>query len=139
MSIKIDHINIVTSDLESAREFFAALGFTVRRSGELAGSWIANLTGLTNVKADYIGMTLPNDSVVLELLEFHSPIGNKDDSISQLNQIGYRHLALRVDNIDEVIADLKSRNIQILSAVQSYEPLSKRLCYVIGPDGVVIE
>ncbi|MFQ5688543.1 MAG: VOC family protein, partial [Candidatus Scalindua sp.] len=38
---KINHINIVVSDLDKAKSFFVQLGFTVGDESELSGEWIS--------------------------------------------------------------------------------------------------
>jgi catechol 2,3-dioxygenase-like lactoylglutathione lyase family enzyme len=63
---KIDHINVVVSDLEASKKFFAQLGFVTKREGAFDGSWIETLTHLNHVSATFAAMALPNDSVVLD-------------------------------------------------------------------------
>jgi catechol 2,3-dioxygenase-like lactoylglutathione lyase family enzyme len=49
---KIDHINIVVSDLEAAKEFFLDLGFTVVKREMLEGEWLDKVVNLPSAKAE---------------------------------------------------------------------------------------
>src|SRR5258708_6099777 len=87
---KIDHINIVVSDLEAAKDFFLSLGFTVVERRILQGEWINKVVNLPDVKAEYIALTIPGTQTNIELLKYYTPEGEKDIRISILNQIGFR-------------------------------------------------
>jgi catechol 2,3-dioxygenase-like lactoylglutathione lyase family enzyme len=136
---KIDHINIVVRDLEAAKQFFLELGFTVKREGELQGEWIDKLTQLSGVAAHYVGLTLPNDTVDLELLTFQNPETEQDDKTNTLHRTGLRHLAFQVDDIDLEVEKLKNRGTTFLSDVQTYGLANKKLCYFLGPENTVLE
>jgi catechol 2,3-dioxygenase-like lactoylglutathione lyase family enzyme len=135
----IDHINIVVSNLEEARQFFLHLGFVVQREGPVKGQWIEELSGLENINAYYIGLLLPDGQTNLELLHFESPDSAKDEAIGKLNQIGLRHLAFQVDDIEKTVIQLKQKNIQFLSKILTYQESKKKLCYFTGPDGIILE
>ena len=136
---KIDHINIVVKNLEETKKFFLALGFAVQREGKLEGKWIDTVTGLKNVKAEYIGMSLPGTETILELLKFTNPecLTTRDTDV--INKIGFRHMAFAVDDIEKVVAGLKKTGVTFLSDVQSYKETNKKLCYFKGPEGILLE
>lgn len=48
-------------------------------------------------------------------------------------------LQLLVKNIEGVVADLKNQKVEFLSGIEKYEPTNKKLCYFLGPEGVIIE
>ena len=50
-----------------------------------------------------------------------------------------RGLAFAVTEIDAVVAKLKSAGITFLSPVQTWEKTGKRLVYLHGPDGILLE
>src|SRR5947208_297327 len=104
---KIDHINIVVSDLEVAKDFFLVLGFTVVKRQLLQGEWLDKAINLFDVKAEYIALTIPDTQTNLELIKFYTPEGNRDSYISMANQIGFRHMALEVKDIESIVAYLK--------------------------------
>jgi len=43
-----------------------------------------------------------------------------------------------VDGIDVVVASLRARGAELIGAVERYED-SYRLCYVRGPEGIIVE
>ncbi len=137
--MKIDHINIVVKDLEKAKEFFLDLGFIITKPQDtLEGKWLETLSGLQNVKAEYVALGFPNRETNLELMQFYTPIGNTEPNISRLNQIGMRHLAREVEHIEEHVKKLKAKGFIFFSEIQVYKG-QKKLCYFQGPEGIILE
>ncbi len=134
---KIDHINIVVSDLEAAKDFFLNLGFTVHKRQILQGEWINKVVNLPNVKAEYIALVIPDTQTKLELIKYYTPEGSVDPHISLPNQIGFRHIALEVEDIENVAIDLKKKGITLFSDIQIYD--NKKLCYFLGIEGIILE
>ena len=56
---KINHVNIVVSNLDETKAFFIQLGFEVGDESELSGEWISSIVGLPDVKAKYVTLSLP--------------------------------------------------------------------------------
>lgn len=134
----IDHINICVKDLPAAKAFFLDLGFVVNKEGALEGAWMDKVTGLHGVKAAYVAMGLPGHETNLELIEYASPIGSVDPAISKPNQIGFRHMAFAVEDIEKTMSNLKAKNVNFLSDIQKYGE-KKKLCYLLGPEGIILE
>lgn len=135
---KIDHINIVVADLASARDFFLALGFTVVRGGPLQGQWIDDVVQLSAVRAEYVALSLPETQTSLELLTFYAPEGGKESSPNRANQMGIRHIAFEVSDIENTVTDLKKKGIRFFSDIKVYNG-SKKLCYFWGIEGIILE
>jgi catechol 2,3-dioxygenase-like lactoylglutathione lyase family enzyme len=136
---KIDHINIVVKNLEAAKTFFIKFGFTVQHEGILKGKWIDTLTRLKNIKAEYVALCLHNGETNLELLKFINPENLSTCDNDVINKTGFRHMAFEVNNIKKVVEDLKEQGIESLSSVQEYKEINKKLCYIKGPEGIVLE
>ena len=136
---KIDHVNIVVSNLDKAKAFFIQLGFSVGDEGVLEGEWISAIVGLDNVNARYTSLSLSGLGTNLELIEYKTPPSAHDPMMSKANQLGYRHIAFVVGNIDETVQDLKGKGITFLSPIQTYPKTGKRLAYFYGPDGILLE
>jgi catechol 2,3-dioxygenase-like lactoylglutathione lyase family enzyme len=49
-----------------------------------------------------------------------------------------RHLAFSVANIDAVVACLRARGCELVGEVESYRDIY-RLCYLRGPEGIIVE
>ncbi|HTK06554.1 MAG TPA: VOC family protein [Ktedonobacteraceae bacterium] len=135
---KIDHTGIVVSDLERAKEFFLALGFTVVRGGPLRGQWIDDVLQLPGVDAEYLALSLPDTQTNLELLQFHSPAGERESTPNRSNLLGIRHIAFAVTDIETIVADLKKKGITFFSDIKVYAG-QKKLCYFLGIDGIILE
>ncbi len=135
----IDHINIVVSDLETSVSFFTEhLDFQVYKRDDLQGDWISKVVGLEHVKATYVQLILPGSETTLELIQYLSPVGFLDPKLDRANQLGYRHMALCVDNIQSHYDRLNQAGVTLFSEIQTYQD-KKRLFYFLGPDNIVIE
>ncbi|KHE93139.1 putative lyase [Candidatus Brocadiaceae bacterium S225] len=135
----INHVNIVVSNLDETKAFFILLGFEVGDEAELSGEWISSIVGLPDVEARYVTLSLPNTETNLELIEYASPPSGKDPYMDRANQIGFRHIAFEVDNIDDEVSRLKDKGIKFLSAVHTYPNTGKQLVYLWGPDRILLE
>jgi catechol 2,3-dioxygenase-like lactoylglutathione lyase family enzyme len=51
---------------------------------------------------------------------------------------GVRHVLFAVEDIDAVVARLRARGFEFVGELERYED-SYRLCYVSGPEGIIIE
>jgi len=74
----------------------------------------------------------------LELLQYQNPVGNTDSQISFPNQIGFRHLALDVDNIEKEIERLTKLGVKFFGEIQ-VNSYGRKMCYFTGPDGILLE
>jgi predicted enzyme related to lactoylglutathione lyase len=54
-----------------------------------------------------------------------------------VNALGLRRILFAVDDIDAVLARLRSRGAELMGEVVQYED-EYRLCYVRGPEGIMI-
>jgi len=138
MMTGIHHINIVVTNLKEAKVFFQHFGFSVKQEKKLKGQWLDSVTGLKDTDASFISLVHENSSVSLELLQYNSPKGSTDPLISSPNQIGFRHMALEVHNIVEEVECLEKKGIKFFSGIQT-NPYGKKMCYLKGPDGIVME
>ena len=53
------------------------------------------------------------------------------------NALGIRRIMFAVDDIDDVVARLRSRGGELVGEIAQYEE-SYRLCFLRGPEGIVI-
>lgn len=137
---RIDHVNIVVADLEAAKQFFTRLGLVLSAERELHGDWIDTTVGLKDVHARFAAMTIPGAETVVELLSYDSPVGHADPLIGNANQIGFRHIAFCVDNIDKWYSKLNELNIECYSEVQEVPNYrGKKIVYFKGPEGIILE
>lgn len=81
---------------------------------------------------------MKTSSVTLELLWYHHPEGNADPQISVPNQIGFRHIAMEVDNLEKETQYLKDKGVEFFSGILT-NPYGKKMCYFTVPDGILLE
>ena len=94
--------------------------------------------GLEGVRADVAIMQTPDGNGRLELAKFHSPSNQGGNRHAPANTPGIRHVAFVVEDIDAVVAGLRGRGAELVGELERYED-SYRLCYVRGPEGIIIE
>ena len=136
---RLDHINIVVSDLKQAKDFFLQLGFTEVISSRLSGERFTVITGLPDVDAEFVGLSLPGSPTNIELIRYYSPAGGRDAALSKPNQLGFRHIAFAVEDIETEVERLKAEGVEFQSGIQVWEKTGKKLVYFYGPDGIILE
>lgn len=139
MLIKLDHINIVVSDLEATCHFFRQLGFSVNDSARLEGEWISGIVGIEGVVADYVSLSLPDNPTRIELIHYLDPASGCDGNMHKPNQLGFRHIAFQVDCIETEVKKLTSLGIKLAGSIQAYPKTGKKLVYFYGPDNILLE
>jgi len=135
---RMEHVGIVVDDLAAATAFFVELGLVLQAEVPVEGRWVDRVVGLEGVRADIAMMQTPDGNGRLELTKFHSPSIQGDNRHAPANTPGIRHVAFAVDAIDAVVAGLRARGAELVGEVERYED-SYRLCYVRGPEGIIIE
>jgi len=134
----MEHVGIVVDDLAAAIEFFVELGLEPGGKGQVEGSWVDRIVALDGVKAELAMLRTPDGQGEIELVKFHSPPIQGGDPNAPSNTPGIRHLAFLVEDIDTLVAGLQARGTELIGELVRYED-SYRLCYVRGPEGIIIE
>jgi catechol 2,3-dioxygenase-like lactoylglutathione lyase family enzyme len=134
----MDHVGIVVDDLAAATAFFVELGLELQGEGSVEGDWVDRIVGLEGVRSELAMMETPDGHARLELVKFHSPSGPGGDRHAPANTPGLRHITFAVDDIDAVVAGLRSHGAELVGEVERYEDIY-RLCYVRGPEGIIVE
>jgi catechol 2,3-dioxygenase-like lactoylglutathione lyase family enzyme len=106
--------------------------------GPVEGGWADRVVGLEGIRADVAMMQTPDGNGRLELTKFHSPSNQGDNRHAPANTRGIRHLAFTVEDIDAVVAGLRARGAELVGELERYKDIY-RLCYVRGPEGIIIE
>ncbi|HET7485875.1 MAG TPA: VOC family protein [Solirubrobacterales bacterium] len=135
---RMEHVGIVVDDLAAAVEFFVELGLEPGGKGQVEGRWVDRIVALDEVRAELAMLRTPDDQVEIELVKFHSPPTPDGDSQAPANAPGLRHLAFLVEDIDTMVAGLRARGTELVGELVRYEN-SYRLCYVRGPEGIIVE
>ncbi|MEW5952738.1 MAG: methylmalonyl-CoA epimerase [Bacillota bacterium] len=98
---KIDHLGIAVKDMEAAIKFYEqVLGVAVTKT---------EVVEEQKVKVAFI----PVGESKVELLESTAPDGPVAKYIEK-NGEGIQHIAFKVDNIEEALADLKAKGVKLI-------------------------
>jgi catechol 2,3-dioxygenase-like lactoylglutathione lyase family enzyme len=135
----MDNVLIVVEDLEAAKAFFAELGMELEGEGTVEGPSAGRVVGLDDVRADIAMMQTPDGHGRVELSRFHTPPAVRaEPEDAPANALGIRRIMFAVDDIDDVVARLRSNHgAELLDEIAQYEDLY-RLCFVRGPEGIII-
>jgi catechol 2,3-dioxygenase-like lactoylglutathione lyase family enzyme len=138
MTIKrMDHVGVVVDDLAAATAFFVELGLELQGEGQVEGEWVDRVVGLEGIRAQIVMLQTPDGHGRLELTKFQAPSAEGAEHAPP-NTLGIRHLAFAVDDIDAAVAGLRGRGAELVGQVERYKD-SYRLCYVRGPEGIIVE
>lgn len=135
---RMDHVGIVVNDLADAVAFFVDLGLELQGETPVEGDWVDRIVGLEGVRAQIAMLQTPDGHGKLELAQFHAPPTDSDHQLAQANALGIRHVTFAVDDIDAALARVRARGAELVGELGRYRD-SYRLCYVRGPEGIIIE
>jgi catechol 2,3-dioxygenase-like lactoylglutathione lyase family enzyme len=139
MTIKqMHHVGIVVDDLAAATAFFVDLGLQRQGGGPAKGEWVDRVVGLEGVQVEFAMMQTPDGHGRLELITFDSPPAEGRDANAPANTRGIRHVAFVVDDIDAALARVRVHGAELVGQVERYGD-SMRLCYIRGPEGMIVE
>jgi 4-hydroxyphenylpyruvate dioxygenase-like putative hemolysin len=99
---------------------------------------VDRVVGLEGVRADIATMETPDGHGRLELTKYHSPSIQSNNGQAAANVPGIRHIAFAVGDIDAAVARARARGAELVGAIERYEN-RYRLCYLRGPEGIIIE
>lgn len=119
----IHHVAIICSDYETSKHFYVnILGFSIIHEM------------LRESRQSYkLDLRVGNGDVI-ELFSFPNP----PERPSRPEACGLRHLAFAVANIDESVAYLESKGVQV-EAIRVDEITGKRFTFFQDPDGLPLE
>jgi catechol 2,3-dioxygenase-like lactoylglutathione lyase family enzyme len=135
---RMDHVSIVVADLAAAIEFFEALGLELDGEGSVEGSEVDRIIGLEGARSDLAFVRTPDGHGRIELVKFNSPPLRGGNPEAPVNTPGLSHLCFAVDDLDATLARLQAKGGELVGEVVSYGN-SYKLCYVRGPEGVIVE
>ena len=133
----MDNVGIVVESLDAAISFFAELGLELEGRAMVEGEWAGRVTGLGNQSVEIAMMRTPDGHSRLELSRFITPPVVADHRNAPVNALGYLRVMFAVDDLDELLNRLNKRGAQLVGEVVQYED-SYRLCYIRGPEGLLI-
>jgi catechol 2,3-dioxygenase-like lactoylglutathione lyase family enzyme len=134
---RMDNVGIVVESLDSAISFFSELGLRLEGRAMIEGEWAGRVTGLGSQRVEIAMLVTPDGHSRLELSRFLTPLVIADHRNAPVNALGYLRVMFTVDDIDETLDKLRKRGAQLVGDVVQYEE-AYRLCYIRGPEGLLI-
>lgn len=133
----MDNVGIVVEDLGTAIDFFRELGLDLEGRAMIEGEWAGRITGLPGQQVEIAMMRTPDGHSRLELSRFLAPPVIADHRNAPVNALGYLRVMFAVDDLDETLERLYKHGAQLVGDVVQYQQ-SYRLCYLRGPEGILI-
>lgn len=133
----MDNIGIVVESFDAVVPFFEELGLKLEGRTVIEGEWAGRVTGLGDQKVEIAMMATPDGHGRLELSRFIEPAVVSDHRSAPVNALGYLRAMFTVSDLDEILERLRKRGAALVGEVVQYEN-SYRLCYVRGPEGLLV-
>ena len=134
---RMDNVGIVVKDIDAAIEFFTELGLTLEGRMPIDGEWAGRVTGVRGQRVEIAMMRTPDGHSRIELSRFDAPAIESDHRTAPVNSLGYQRVMFTVEDIDDTLARLSKLGATLVDEVVNYENLY-RLCYIRGPEGILI-
>lgn len=134
---RMDNVGIVVKDIDAAIEFFTELGLTLEGRMPIDGEWAGRVTGLRGQRVEIAMMRTPDGHSRVELTRFDVPAIESDHRSAPVNSLGYMRVMFTVEDLDDTLARLSKLGATLVDEVVNYEHIY-RLCYIRGPEGILI-
>jgi catechol 2,3-dioxygenase-like lactoylglutathione lyase family enzyme len=131
-------VGIVVNDLENTRDFWIkTLGFKMHIEAKEESPYIDDLLAIKEPNLTTVKL-IDSKGFIIELLKFESY--QVDQSWSgDLKTTGLTHIALTVDNLDELVGNLKNQSYQTFSEIKTSPNKKVKVVFVRGPEAVMLE
>ncbi|MET9580463.1 VOC family protein [Streptomyces massasporeus] len=135
---RMDNVLIVVDDLEAVIAFFVELGLELEGKGPLEWRGAERVIGLDDVRQDVAMLRVPDGPGRVELAKFHSPAAiAPEPKDAPANTLGLRRVMFAVDDVEDVVTRLRAHGAELVGEIVQFENIY-RLCYVRGPEGIVV-
>ncbi|MFI7549591.1 VOC family protein [Micromonospora sediminimaris] len=135
---RLDNVLIVVHDLDRVISFFVELGMELEGRAPIEGRWVERVIGIDDVRQEVAMLRTPDGHGRIELAKFHTPRAiTPEPQEAPANTLGIRRIMFAVDDIEDVTARLRAHGAELVGELAQYED-SYRLCYVRGPEGIVV-
>lgn len=135
---RMDNVLVVVEDLDGAIDFFGELGLELEGRATIDGQWSARVVGLDDQQCEVALMRPPDGHGGLELCRYVHPTAiTRTPQDPPVNTLGIGRIMFAVDDIDRTVARLTELGGSLVGDIVQYED-AYRLCYLRGPEGIVI-
>ena len=134
----IRHTGIVVRDLDKAVKFYEGLGFSILKRQIEKGPYIDKVVGINKVIIETAKLKSPC-GYLLELLQYHSHPMEQTINNQSSNQLGWSHIAITVENIDDCLKYIRNNGGSIENKPISPPQGAMLVAYCHDIEGNLIE
>ena len=128
----------MVNDLEKTKDFWIkALGFKPHIEAKEESPYIDELLAIKNPSLTTVKI-IDSNGFIIELLKFENYKVENSWS-GDLKTTGLTHIALTVDNLDQLLERLQKQNYQILSDIKISPNKKVKVVFVKGPEAIMLE
>ena len=128
----------MVNDLEKTRDFWTnTLGFKLHIEAKEESPYIDELLAIKEPMLTTVKL-IDSKGFIIELLKFENYQVEESWS-GDLKTTGLTHIALTVDNLNELVDNLKIQNYQPLSEIKISPNKKVKVAFVKGPEATMLE
>jgi lactoylglutathione lyase len=137
----LNHIAVTVRDTQKSLDFYVGkLGLVQVEQHVLPKSSIDTVFGLSGASGTSTRLQVPGQpDILIDIMELAG--ATKGTSVQPLGSIGSTHMAFTVDNLDDVVAELKAKGVSFISEPVTFHLTegSVTVCFMQDPDGNHVE
>ena len=138
MIIGFNHFSFTISDIERSVKYYRdAIGMELISFADRPPDYVQSVTGIkTTMRVAY----LKKDNFLLELIEYSGK--KRSLAESKANNIGSGHICFNVDDIDQIIDEMKEKGVEFIGLpirIPGGANEGGLVVYAKDPDGIVTE
>lgn len=131
-------MGIVVNDLEKTRDFWInTLGFKLHIEAVEESPYIDELLAIKDPSLTTVKL-IDSKGFIIELLKFDNYQVENSWS-GDLKTTGLTHIALTVNNLDELVDILRKLDYQTISDIKNSPNKKVKVVFVRGPEGIMLE
>ncbi len=131
-------MGIVVNDLNKTKDFWMnTLGFKLHVEAIEESPYIEELLAIKDPALTTVKL-IDSKGFIVELLKFEKYQVENSWS-GDLKTTGLTHIALTVDNLDELVDNLKEQNYTPLSNIKISPSKKVKVIFVKGPEAIMLE
>ena len=128
----------MVNDLDKTRDFWInTLGFKLHVEAKEESPYIDDLLAIKDPVLTTVKL-IDSKGFIIELLKFDN-YQIENSWSGDLKTTGLTHIALTVDNLDELVEILRKLDYQILSDLKTSPNKKVKVVFVRGPEGIMLE
>lgn len=142
---QVMHIGLTVKDIDKSIKFYKnILGLSFQSQMIMTGNETDKLFARKNckVKVAYLNGSDEVYAPPIELIQFVSDIADTD--VADLHKTSISEICFRVDDIEKVYFDLKTKGVEFISEPQFFDLTAQgfgksKAVYFKDPDGIILE